>query len=303
MPPLGGKSHDSREVEKPIIGLLVYCLIGFFLLILMVSLTKTGFPWSQYIDWEKRLQFPLDKELIGALGYLFPFALIGGIKAVLSKRFDLILIFCWLFIPILFIPFAPRLNISNIRLIQGTPYLPLAILAVMGIITIEKFLKKFSRLLCYCVTVLLALLFIIFTYPTLSWSLKDQIREYWPIFVNVYLDNRLKYAFEFINKNFPAHTVTLATFYTGNYLPASTNTVSFIGHFGYTYNIDEKQTSVQKFFENKMLEKEAKEYLLNNKITLVFQGPEEKPIYKDKLYPEILKPVYDKEEVTLYVLK
>ena len=151
--------------------------------------------------------------------------------------------------------------------------------------------------------IIIVVVFSIFTFPTLSWSLKDQIREYWPIFGNVYLDDRLKYAFSFINQNFPPKTNTLSTFYTGNYLPAYTKTVSFIGHFGYTYNMQEKEKLVLKFFENKMTDEQAKTLIKNNKITLIFQGPEEKPIYKDYLYPKLLKPVYDREEVTLYVLK
>ncbi|MBI4990984.1 hypothetical protein HZB96_02710 [Candidatus Gottesmanbacteria bacterium] len=146
-------------------------------------------------------------------------------------------------------------------------------------------------------------LFVYFTLPTLQWSLQDQVREYWPIFGNVYLDNRLNNAFAFVNQNFPSRTVTLATFYTGNYLPAFTRTVSYIGHFGYTYNVEEKQKKVMKFFEGKMTDEEAKEFLMSNKIALIWQGPEEKPIYKDYLYPEILKPIYDREEVTIYTVE
>jgi len=303
---------------SPIIGLLGYWLIGLSSLLLMVSQTNRGFPWSQYLAWEKNLQFPLDQELIGALGILFPFTLIGVIFSLFSRKFERVLIVCWFTIPFILIPLSQRFNISNIRLIQGMPYLPLAILAVLGISTIQKGLqailnnisnkfKKFNVLLGYLpageagwVIGLFLILFFIFTLPTLSWSLKDQIREYWPIFGNVYFDNRLNNAFAYINTNFPAKTVTLSTFYTGNYLPAFTNTVSFIGHFGYTYKIDEKQSITRKFFENKMPLDEAKQFIMNNNIALVFQGPEEKPIYKDHLYPTILKPVYDREEVTLY---
>ncbi len=290
------KSHFSL--------LSLYWLIGLFFLIAMILQTKSGFPWSQYIDWEKNLQFPLDRELIGALGILFPFSIVGIFSAIKSKKFENIFIVCWLVVPFLLIPMAPKLNLSNIRLIQGVPYLPMVILSMLGIKMIIDYLNlkinKFIGLLGYWV---IGLLFIIFTYPTLSWSLKDQIREYWPIYGNVYLDNRLNNAFDFINKNFPAKTITISTFYSGNYLPAYTHTVSFIGHFGYTYNEKNKEENVRIFFEGKMTIEEAKNFLLSNKIALVFQGPEEKPLYKNYLYPTLLKPVYDREEVTLYTLK
>ncbi len=283
--------------------LLLYWITGLFFLIIMILQTKSGFPWSQYIDWEKNLQFPLERELIGALGMLFPFSLIGIYNAIKSKKFENIFIVCWLVMPFLFIPIAPKLNLSNIRLIQGIPYLPLAILAIIGIKTVENFLKKFSNFkfqISNLFVYLFICLFVYFTLPTLQWSLKDQIREFMPVYGNVYLDNRLFDAFAFIKNNFPAKTITLSSFYAGNYLPVYTDTVSFTGHFGYTYNWQEKEKKMQKFFEGKMSVEEAKNFLVNNKITLVFQGPEEKPLYKDYLYPGLLKVVYDQEVATLY---
>ena len=139
--------------------------------------------------------------------------------------------------------------------------------------------------------------------PTITWSMKDQIREFWPIYSNVYLDNRLNNAFKFIDLNWPNKTKTLATFYTGNYLPAFTHTVSFIGHSGYTYNRESKEKEVREFFANELTLQEAKTMLMNNKIDLIFQGPDEKPIYNDYLYPDILKSIYDRDVVTIYVLK
>jgi hypothetical protein len=341
------KTHFPKL--KKYLLLLAYWLIGLLALLLMVSQTNKGFPWSQYLDWEKNLQFRLESELIGALGILTPFALVGLVKSLISRKFSSILIACWLVIPFLLIPFATKLNISNIRLIQGVPYLPLAILAVMGTDCIIQFLKTLSiklylshnsmhearnsrqiqdlnfknskylkilRLssisifgfrifqplvtLNYWLIGLLILLFTINTLPTLKWSMRDQIAEYWYFYRNVYLQKNLFPAFSFINKNYPPKTKTLSTFYTGNYLPAFTNTISFIGHFGYTYNLVEKQTLMEKFLGNIMSEQEAKNFLLNNKINLVFQGSEEKFYYHSYLYPTLLNPDYDKEGITIY---
>lgn len=279
--------------SKKYIGLLAYWFIGLLALFFMVSQTNKGFPWSQYLDWEKNLQFPLNRELIGALGILSPFALIGLIKSLFSKKFSSILIACWLVVPLLLIPLAPKLNISNIRLIQGIPYLPLSILAVSGLSVIKKFKSIFIGLFL--------LLFIVFTLPTLNWSIRDQIREYWNFYSNVYLYKNLFPAMTYINKNHPPKTRTLSTFYTGNYLPAYTDTVSFVGHFGYTYKLTEKQVQSEKFFGNKMTVQEAKDLLLNNKIELVFQGNDEKSYYNNYLYPTLLKPVFDQDGVTVYI--
>lgn len=331
---------SKQKINRGIcIGLLVYWVIGLLLLFLMVILTNNSEIWSNPYNWEKTQQLPLDKELIGALGILFPLSIVGIIKSFLSKRFDYILLTCWFAVPLLLIPFAPKLGIANVRLIQGVPYLPMAILAVLGIDLFAQQYEIFAgrirnlaprlqiieslkikvnnlwsmlfrnsgtlrtrkfHMRAKTAWLLILIIFLIYTIPTLSWSLKDQIREYWPIFGNVYLDNRLSSAFKFINNNYGPKTITLSTFYSGNYLPAYTNTTSFIGHFGYTFNEKEKEEKVDAFFKNKMTDEEAKQFLVSNKITLVFQGPEEKPLYTKYLYPTLLKPVYDKEEATIY---
>lgn len=314
------KGHKNLNFILNYLALIIYWFLGLFSLALMLLQTKNGFPWSQYLNWEKTMQFPLENELIGALGILFPFSLIGIYKTIKSKKFAYIFITCWLMVPLFFIPLSPKLNLSNIRLIQGLPYLPLSVLAVLGIETIEKKIKNFylifppQRLiktdfpnlklpLSHLFFYLSLFLFFSFTLPVLHFSINDQIREYWPIFGNVYLDKRLKNAFDFINQNYPPKTIVLSTFYTGNYLPSFTHAKSFIGHFGYTYNLEEKQKKTQRFFEGKMTEEEVKDFLISNKILLIWQGPEEKPLYKNYLYPSRLKPVFDREEVTLYVLR
>jgi len=310
------KNLIRRLANKNYLLLFIYWFIGLLVLLFMVSQTSSGFPWSQYINWEKNLQFPLDQELFGAFGFLLPFALIGLVKAFLSRKFSYILIASWFAIPILFIPFAPQMGISNIRLIQGLPYLPLSILAVFGMIEIGELIQKLinklkkkilflskikSRNILLSWYVIFTLLFFIFTIPTLNWSIKDQIREFWAIYGNVYFDDRLLETFHYINRNFPDRTITLATFYAGNYIPAFTHTTSFIGHSGYTYNLSQKEPLVRKFFESKMTDEEAKQFLQSNHIDLIFQGPEEMILYQGPLYPDILKPIYNNQAAVLYI--
>ena len=306
---------DQKSILK-FIPLGIYWTIGLLALILMVSQSNQGFPWSQYLEWEKTLQYPLKEELLGGLGFLLPFALIGLPAAVLSGNFAKILIACWFAVPLLLIPFAPYLNISNIRLIQGLPYLTMAILAVIGLETLiavilrmtavvknkpyESVQSKLKRKITFIVYPLVLTAFFLVNIPVIVWSVKDQIREYSPIFGNVYPDDRLRNAFAFINNNYPAKTIVLSTFYTGNYLPVYTHTLSFIGHTSYTANLNIKEKAVMKFFENKMTTDEAARFLKDNKIKLVFQGPEEKPLYHSLLYPEQLKPVFTEDVASIY---
>ncbi|MBI3955507.1 hypothetical protein HY338_03615, partial [Candidatus Gottesmanbacteria bacterium] len=297
--------------------LLLFWAINIILVYVIASQGNSSIIWSKPFNWEKGQQFPLIQELPFAFGILLPLALLGIVKLLRNNKFKDIFLVSWFLFPLLLIPFATQIGISNVRLIQGIPYLTLAILGSYGIIYLENLISSFKILpviiksagskkinfnfpivrICVCVV------FIIFTYPTLVWSIKSQIQEYWPIFGNVYLDNRLNNVFAFINNNFPSKTITLSTFYTGNYLPAYTHTTSFIGHDGYTYNMEDKRKLAEKFFTGKMQTEEVKKLIKNNKITLIFQGPEEKPIYNSYLYPSLLQPIYDQNDVTLYVLK
>jgi hypothetical protein len=324
-------SRFFRANSQFLFGIFFLCLLGAGSLLFMYAQTSLGFPWSQYIAWERRLQFPLQPEIFGALGILVPLAIMGVIKALLSKNFKFIFIASWFLSPILFIPLAPKLGMSNIRVIQGVPYLPLAILAILGLELIMDFIEnimpsefqiinfKFlmnSKLLNnkliknykleiknYILPITALIIFTIYTFPSIKWSMEDQIREYWPIFGNVYLDDRLFKAYDYINSNFPKNSKTISTFYSGNMLPAFTHTISFTGHFGYTYNYEKKDADITKFFSSKMTDQEAKALIMSNKIDLVFQGPEEKAFYANYLYPNILKTVYDWGNVTIYSLK
>ncbi len=324
-----------------LVYLLLFWVINVILVFVIASQGNSSIIWSKPFNWEKGQQFPLIAELPFAFGILLPLALLGVLKLLSNNKYKDTFLVSWFLFPLLLIPFAPQIGISNVRLIQGVPYLPFSILAVLGIyffaqqyeIFADRIRSRVPRLWILDrsmmvidnlwtkpqqnidllrarkihtrakITGFFFILFLIFTYPTLSWSLKSQIQEYWPIFGNVYLDNRLENTFAFINNNFPAKTVILSTFYTGNYLPAFTHTTSFIGHDGYTYNMEDKRKLTDKFFSGKMTTSEVKKLMNNNKITLIFQGPEEKPIYNSYLYPNLLQPIYDLNNVTLYVLK
>ena len=289
--------------------LLLFWVINIILVFIIASQGNSSLIWSKLFNWEKGQQFPLIQELPFAFGILLPLALLGVLKALSNSKYKDTFLVSWFLFPLLSIPFAPQIGISNVRLIQGVPYLPLSILAVLGIDFFAKQYEIFAdriRIKFHTrakITGFFLILFIIFTYPTLSWSVKSQIQEYWPIFGNVYLDNRLNNVFTYINNNFPDKTVVLSTFYTGNYLPAFTHTTSFIGHDGYTYNMEDKRKLTDKFFAGQMTTEEVKNLIKNNNITLIFQGPEEKPIYSKYLYPNIIQPIYDQNDFTLYVLK
>lgn len=304
---------ETRFTKKTIF-ILLYSSLGAISMLIFAKLMEGDALWKHALEWEKTLQLSFLNEILGGFGILLPFALIGIVRSIISKNFSYWLISSWFLVPIIFLPLAPLFQISNTRLVQGVPFLPFAILAVVGIDglihweLIENLKFKIRNVPKWInkERIILAIIFILFilqTLPTLIWSLKDQFHEYWTTYSNIYLDKRLFRAFDFINQEYEPKTVILASFYTGNYLPAFTHTVSFIGHFGYTYQLERKQESTDNFLSQKLTDREAKEFLKQNNIRLIFQGPEEKIMSPKPLYPDLLKPVFINDIVTVYQAK
>ena len=305
----------------------LFLLLSFSLILMLIfaKLMEGDALWKHALEWEKTLQLSFLKEILGGFGILLPFTLIGIIRSILSKNFSYWLVLSWFLVPILMLPLAPFFQISNTRLVQGVPFLPFAMLTAIGIEWIVSVIPTFTLSFegkagiqslmngssgpasgMTTKNIILIIIFFIFllqSIPTLIWSLKDQIHEYSTPYSNIYLDKRLFSAFDFINKEYEPGTVTLASFYTGNYLPAFTNTISFIGHFGYTYDLEKKEEITDNFFSQKLNPEEAKEFLRKNNIRLIFQGPEEKRMTTEPLYPALLRKVFNNDIVTIYQAK
>jgi len=301
----------GKNYKKELIILSVP-LLAFLLTVAYIFIMEQDPLWAHAILWEKNQQLSILNEIFGAFGILLPFALVGLISSILSFKFPRILIASWFIIPLILLPIAPVFNISNTRLIQGIPFFPFSILAMIGITDVTLWISQMTEKNIMSVpkrlniqTLLIGLIFGIFLIQsgvTISWSVRDQIREFQNRYSNIYLDTALYPAFDFINRTYSPQTITVSAFYTGNFLPAFTDTISYIGHFGYTYDLNFKEPEVNKLLKNQMTEKEARQFLTDHKIRLVFQGPDERSYYSGLLYPNILKPVYQQSGIVLYEL-
>jgi hypothetical protein len=297
------KEIAHRDTNPKIIQLIV--ILGICLMLMLSFAYYMGLDplWKHALEWEKTLQLPFAQEILGGFGILLPFAIIGSVLALKKNSFPYLLICCWFLLPLLLLPIASIFGISNTRLIQGAPFLPYSILCTIGIEWAFNYIVKIKKTLAKPMMVLVISAFLIQSTTTLFWSYKDIIREYWTYYTNIYLDKNLFTAFDFINTNYKPDTIVLSTFYTGNYIPAFSHTKSYVGHFGYTQNLEQKQKEVDAFFSGKLSDKEARDFITSRQITLIFDSEEEKQMHTNPIYPSILKSVYVNSVATIYELK
>ncbi|KKR32647.1 MAG: hypothetical protein UT63_C0036G0006 [Candidatus Gottesmanbacteria bacterium GW2011_GWC2_39_8] len=303
----GGTGGRTRGMIRFFLPLTIFCFFSGLPVLILLSQTTLGFPWSIIPEWETKQFYPLSEELLGGLGPIFLFSLIGIFWIFQNPALENIFIGTWAFLPLICIYFSNIFHLNAVRFLQGAPFVPLSIMTGFSLLFLGKKISKshFKNSLKYLIYGITLIILLSFYIPALKVELSSQIAEYTPIYSNIYLTKTTFAGLEFINKNIPPKTHILSSFYTGNYIPAFTDNVSFLGHHTYTYNLEQKQAALNIFYGGKMTDAEAKQFLDNYKITLIWQGWDEKSLKPDALplYPNLLKVAYQNPDVTLYILK
>jgi hypothetical protein len=79
----------------------------------------------------------------------------------------------------------------------------------------------------------------------------------------------------FIQDNSDPGSVVLSETTAGNYIPVYAGRTVFVGHAN-TVQAEEKQGTVNMFFRGGMNQQEARKFLADHRVSLVFFGPQEK---------------------------
>jgi len=278
--------------------------LAFLLVILFLSFLPAFFyyqkifqipPWSHIFAWEKanRPAFSFWQYLaaLGSTAFLFPL----GIFAPKEKRHWAIFFFSLIGVVFLFAFFAAdKLNLNPIRFLQFPLFIPFAVLTVFGL---SRFLKKPSFL------AVSAAFLLVIALPTSFVSLKNQKEMYADFSELIYPTNELKNAFDFLAKNTSPNQTVLALYQAGNLIPFFAGNKVYLGHLQETLNYPLKVKLAEEFFAGKMTPEQAKEFLSQGKIDLVFLSPQEKSLGgKIEAYP-FLKPVYQSQTITIFEFK
>ena len=278
--------------------------LAFLLAILFLSFLPSFFyyqkifqvpPWSHIFAWEKanRPAFSFWQYLaaLGPTAFLFPL----GIFAPKEKRSWAIFFFSLVGVVFLFAFFAAaKLNLNPTRFLQFPLFLPFAVLTIFGF---SRFLKK-PFLLALATAFLLVI-----TLPTSFVSLKNQKEMYADFSELIYPGRELVEAFGFLAKNTSPSKTVLTLYQAGNLIPFFAGNKVYLGHLQETLNYPLKVKLAEDFFAGKMSPSQAKEFLSQGKIDLVFLSPQEKSLGgKIEVYP-FLKSVYQSQTITIFEFK
>lgn len=292
--------------------LTIFIITPFFI---YLFITTNSFPWSL----SRRAEFSLGVNFFNfslALGPTFIIGVISAIYIFFSRKKEpiaLVVNASWLIaILILTFIFNNYFDYSQTRFLQVAPQLPSAILT--GYV-IWIFYKKLTgifpngkKAIIICSTTLL--LIFLPTLSTLYLLYYDQF-DYEIYFAKNSLPNipyppYIDYppadwmnGFTWLKSNSKPNEIVLSDFTAGNFIPTYGGNTVYYGHKTETYDADKKGEEVVNFFKSEDIDFQ-KQFLIKNRITYIFYGPQEKSYGKSDLNIPGIKEVYKNSIVIIY---
>lgn len=253
-------------------------------------------PWSHILAWEKinRGPFTFIQYLfaLGPVAFLMPLGLLAwknNRRLVAFLVSWIMAVFSWAFV------FADFLNFNPTRFLQSPVYIPLAIMAVLGL----KVLFKNKNWLL----VLTVLAAIIISLPTTLKSLKNHLQMYADYTELIYPGRNLMEAFGFLDKNTQPQQTVLSLYMAGNLIPFLAGNSVYLGHLQETIDYPRKVENAGRFYSGLLPVDEASNFLRQANISLVFYSPQEKASGGGIAKYSFLKPIFENETTTVFSFK
>ena len=184
------------------------------------------------------------------------------------------------------------------RLVQGVQ-VPLGLLAAMGAIGLWESRRRWPIIRRALVGILLAAIAptsLLFLATSGAWMLSRP-----PL---VFRDRAEIEALEWLADQAGLEEVVLASYETGNYLPARVGTRVFLGHGLETVNADEKQAQVMRFFDETTQDTWREQVLAQYGVDYVFWGPLEQTLGGfDPRQAPYLRPAYEHEGYAVFEVR
>ncbi|MEK7577806.1 MAG: hypothetical protein AAB492_04295 [Patescibacteria group bacterium] len=250
-------------------------------LISMPSLVYLGlmthvYPWKRLIEVDVIRPLPFDYlEYIKAIGPIGPIGLIGLIVALWKRERGMFLsvawVISWIGLLVVF-KFVPQQ--SPLRFSEMIPHVPLGVLSAYLLYKIGR-----PRRVVAIVLIAMGLLHM---YSSWLWQrdfIDHKIRATSPLvptgsFVMYPLKDFVA-GMGYIQDNFTVDSVVLSGSTAGNYIPAYIGRTVYMGHDN-TVSFEKKKEIAAQFFAGRMSPDDAKLWMKQNALRVVFYGPEEK---------------------------
>jgi len=322
----------------PRIAVVIGCIPALFYYSLIM--TQSPWRRLVEFDALNPTVFPL-LEYGYAMGPVLLFGTLGGVLSLFKKEKNMLIFVSWVItwaIFLLVFRFVPQQ--SSLRFTEMIPNVPLGILTTYlfyqcGLFSRRLFAKnmkypsfakasadgqvssikyqvwKIGKTLSYIILYTLCFIpiavgFLVMV-SSFLWQkdfIDQKVRAGWPA---ISMNNYIVYpmagfidALNYIESHTEKEAVILSDLTAGNYIPAYAGRTVYVGHDN-TLDKEIKVDLAHQFFLGEMTPSDAEVWLMQNRITHVFFGPQEKESKKDiaSLYP-FLREVYRNTDVTLY---
>jgi hypothetical protein len=254
--------------------------------LLYLNLMTSFYPWKRLSEFDIVSPLPFRYlEYIQALGPVLPLGIAGLILAVIKKEKVLLSAIAWVagWVGLLFVfNFVPQQ--SPLRFSEVMPHVPLAVLTIYLLYQVSSITNQGKLLLIVSRLSLIVLLSLGVwqMYSSYLWQrdfVDHKMRATTPLVpTGSYVMYPLKdfiNAIRFVQDNSSSDAVILSETTAGNYIPVYSGRTVFVGHAN-TVRAEEKKKLVNQFFSGNMNAKDGQQFLANNRIALIFFGPQEK---------------------------
>lgn len=259
----------------------------------LLWLNKTDYVINR---WSAENILPSPSVWMYLIGYglLLPLTILGFFRILKLPDKKNIFLAVWFFVSctLLYIP----LNFQR-RLSEGL-HIPISILAGLAIFYLLDIFKKDRKY--YIISLFFSLgLIILLPLTNIQILGQDFYLFHQRKSLPYYLKNEYIEAFSWIEKNLSENEIILSSFYMGNFIPAYTGRIVYIGHGPQTIDLPNKEKIVEWFFNNN--EGDKYKFLIDNKINYLFYSQKEKELGDyNPATKDYLKKVFENQEVAIY---
>lgn len=270
-----------------------------------------GAPWNAAVAVEKSWwtnEFVLIPFFQSLLLY-YPFAFLGAILAPtfwksmpLTLKRTFILALSWTVLPVFLILMSSLawFPIANGRIASDISTFPMGVLAAIGVWALQKAIKR-PVVRQYVLAISLGVLFGISTMLTIIYT--TRVIESQDAKAASYPTTDTWRAMLSL-QSIPQGSGVLVLPGYGEIIPGFSNTRVFIGGPHGFMDWIERRALAQQFYAGTMDPNAVKEFLITNDISYVFYGPDERAITtQSPLYPDLLTPVFQTNDTTVYKVK